>query len=139
MSLEIKLSKRKMMQRLNELGSCLSNGYQSDFRKEFPELSKLEHEQLTLKYVNLKTNELDIDYYVPKGNYTSLADVYQAFDDAFEASKKKSRWYFIGTNRHCDDMAMKYLHRYDVQYQKEHRSEYYFEKFVGMPDPMGVN
>lgn len=74
----------------------------------FPDVPAEEHEKLLLSVIEANTDGSSL-YYIPRRDYQSLDEVYQAFDEAFQKSKEDRRLYFVGAWRRCEDPAFLYM------------------------------
>ena len=113
------------------------NGLHEYLHQTFRELSEEDINNLTLVYVNYKTdtkkenNDYAFDYYIPNGHYCSWEDILTAFKNAFHHSKYVSNQYFAYAD--CDDVAMQ------LMTQTAALNEKCRQIFLDMPEPKGLN
>lgn len=84
--------------------------------KEYPKLTIPEKDQLFINFINNRTQASS--YYIPKKEYTSMREIFKAFDDAFTDSLSYEREYFVGAYNSFDDTAMTYIRNHrEIQLQ----------------------
>lgn len=104
-------------------------------RNTFPNLTAKDCEQLTLDYIN--NFIANFTYWIPSDHgqpYTSLNDVYQAFDKAYNESKTAQRWYFRRTDSPIQDEAMKFM----IKQEQHHLFDTFLDYPYGMAQDRAI-